>query len=279
MRTAAELGTRLMIVTLLAFASAIAVAGEAEQITFFSRDKTLHGLLYKPTGDGPFPTVVYYGNFPGNPSDLPPASSLASFPIEPSSFESVATQFTTRGWAFFALYRRAPQGLARSASRSDSLEAQITWHKTSAHDDRAAALIWLQQQPFVRLRSISVVGNAIGGIEAVLEAQNANYCAVVDAGGATFIWDYQPVQQLLLDAVTNSRAPILFIQAQNDLTLQSSQVLYDAMLAAGKPAALHYYPALGTSPADAHSFLWQEPRIWGDDVVGFLNANCRSANN
>jgi dienelactone hydrolase len=253
----------------------VAQGGNAEAVSFPSSDTIIHGLLYKPTGNGPFPTVVYYGNFPGNPSDLPLTPSSASFPAEPASFETVAAQFTSQGWALFALYRRAPSGMGRGESRSDALEDQIEWYKTSGHDDRAAALAWLQRQSFVRPHQISVMGNARGGIEAVLEAQNDSYCAAVDAGGAAFVWDYQPMQQLLLDAVKSSRAPILFIQAKNDLTLESSQVLYDAMLSVGESAALHFYPAFGASPADAHSFLWEEPQIWREDVVGFLNTNCR----
>jgi dienelactone hydrolase len=264
------------VAALFLFGLPVAQAGNAEAVSFPSSNTTIHGLLYKPAGNGPFPTVVYYGNFPGDPSDpsdLP--STPVSFPVEPVSFETVAVQFTSQGWAFFALYRRAPRGMTRGESRSDALEDQIEWYKTSAHDDRAAALAWLQRQSFVRPHQISVMGNARGGIEAVLEARNDSYCAVVDAGGAAFFWDYQPMQQLLLDAVKSSRAPILFIQATNDLTLESSQVLYDAMLSVGKSPALHFYPAFGASPADAHSFLWQEPQIWSEDVVGFLNTSCR----
>ncbi len=105
---------------------------------------------------------TFHGNFLGNPSDLTPPPPSASFPVEPASFESVAAQFTSQGWAFFALYRRAPvDHLPRDASRSAMLEDEINGLKTLSHDDEAAALAWVQHQPFVRPHQIAVMGNAL----------------------------------------------------------------------------------------------------------------------
>jgi hypothetical protein len=48
---------------LLLLPSVLAVA---ETVTFPSGEITLHGVLYKPEGTGPFPTLIYnHGSAPG----------------------------------------------------------------------------------------------------------------------------------------------------------------------------------------------------------------------
>ncbi len=46
------------------------VLSGTETVTFPSGDITLHGVLYKPEGSGPFPAVVYnHGSAPGMMSE------------------------------------------------------------------------------------------------------------------------------------------------------------------------------------------------------------------
>jgi hypothetical protein len=71
------------VAALLLFALPVARAGDAEDISFPFGNIRIHGLLYKPAGNGPFPTVIYYGNFPGSPSDPSSNPASASFPVEP----------------------------------------------------------------------------------------------------------------------------------------------------------------------------------------------------
>src|SRR2546428_5983945 len=87
----------LIVLSLLLFPQ---VHFAADNIAFPSGELTLHGVLYKPEGTGPFPAVVYnHGSAPGM------LSSEAS--------ESVAPMYVGRGWIFFAPYRRG-QGLSAS---------------------------------------------------------------------------------------------------------------------------------------------------------------------
>jgi dienelactone hydrolase len=75
----------------------------AETVTFPSGNITLHGLLYKPEGAGPFPAVLYnHGSAPGMLSN--------------EAFEAIAPVYVSRGWVFFAPYRRG-EGLSASAGR------------------------------------------------------------------------------------------------------------------------------------------------------------------
>src|SRR5215471_15111485 len=72
-------------------------------VAFNSADRTLHGLLYKPTGPGPFSAVLYnHGSAPGL--------------VNNGAFELIAPVFVARGWVFFAPYRRG-QGVSADAGR------------------------------------------------------------------------------------------------------------------------------------------------------------------
>ena len=88
-----------LVLLLLPLPSSAAVA--AETVTFPSGNLTLHGLLYKPEGAGPFPAMLYnHGSAPGMLSN--------------EAFEAIAPVYVGRGWVFFAPYRRG-QGLSVSA--------------------------------------------------------------------------------------------------------------------------------------------------------------------
>lgn len=66
-----------------------------------NRSLSLGGVLYKPEGDGPFPTFLFnHGSAPGRLND--------------QAFEEIGPLFRDRGWVFFAPYRRG-QGLSASA--------------------------------------------------------------------------------------------------------------------------------------------------------------------
>jgi carboxymethylenebutenolidase len=209
----------------------------SETVSFNSGDKVLHGLLYRPAGTGPFPTVLYnHGSAPGLQNN--------------QAFELIGPLFTARGWAFFAPYRRG-QGLSSDAGPyvMDEVEAararggEVLAAQTVARllsteqlQDQMAALGWLKKQSFVRPTQIAVMGNSFGGIETVLGAERGGYCAAVDASGGAESWDSNPdLHSIMSHAVQHSAAPILFFQAANDYSLAPSRTLYAAMRAANKP--------------------------------------------
>src|SRR5207244_4183342 len=80
--------------------------GWAETVTFPSGEVTLHGVLYKPEGIGPFPAVIYnHGSAPGMMSE--------------QAFAVLGPVFASHGWVFFGPYRRG-QGLSDSAGGAQS---------------------------------------------------------------------------------------------------------------------------------------------------------------
>lgn len=293
-----------------------------EIVTINAGDRTLHGVLYRPAGPGPFPAVLYnHGSAPGM--------------LNNQAFEALGPLFASRGWAFFAPYRRG-QGLSASAGRyiGDEIadvRRQGLWrgaamavpvlalmwfgvlrrqrpgirisavvalglcsawainvgaHRAAASTmvrlldteqfaDQLAALEWLQHQSFVQPDRIAAAGNSFGGVQAVLGAERAQYCAVVDAAGGAESWATSPGLRTLMEgAVRRARAPVLFIQAENDYDLSPSRSLASAMHDAGKTADVKIYARFGQSPAEGHSFAWRGGSIWAEDVFGFLSKHC-----
>lgn len=249
----------------------------AKIIAFPSGNITLHGVLYKPTGAGPFPAVLYnHGSAPGMYSN--------------EAIEALGPLFASHEWVFFAPYRRG-QGLSATAGTyiGDEIAAavkkggipagavtMIRLLETDHLNDQMAALAWLQKQDFVEPHRIATAGNSFGGIEAVLGAERGTYCAAVDGSGGAESWARAPaLQAFMVRAVKNARVPIFFFQAENDYDLSPSLTLSAAMKDAGKTAEVKIYPPYGTSASAGHSFTYLGSNVWGGDVFRFLTQHCK----
>ena len=248
----------------------------SDVVSFPSGELTLHGVLYKQEGIGPFPAVVYnHGSAPGM--------------LSKQAFEALGPVFARRGWVFFGPYRRG-QGLSAAAGPfiGDEIAAaqkkggvsagaavMVRLLETDHLNDQLAALAWLRKQGFVQPNRIAVAGTSFGGIEAVLGAERASYCAAIDFAGGAQAWAESPeLQSLMTRAVRNSKAPIFFFQAANDDDLSPSKTLSAAMKDAGKPYQLKIYPSYGDSVQDGHTFGYFGSAVWADDVFRFLSQHC-----
>jgi dipeptidyl aminopeptidase/acylaminoacyl peptidase len=255
----------------------LAATPAAEVVSFPSGAITLHGVLYKPEGAGPFPAVVYnHGSAPGM--------------LSQEAFAALGPVFASRGWVFFGPYRRG-QGLSASAGPfiGDQIEAarkagglragaatMTRLLETDHLDDQMAALAWLRQQPFVSAGRIAVAGNSFGGVESVLGAEKAAYCAAIDSAGGAQSWSAAPeLRAAMTRAVLNSRSPTFFFQAANDYDLSPSRSLSTAMNQVGKVVEMKIYKAFGKSVADGHAFGYFGAAVWADDVFGFLERHCK----
>ena len=240
------------------------IAGATETVAFASGALTLHGLLYKPAGSGPFPAVLYnHGSAPGM--------------LNNAAFDTIGPRFTAHGWVFFAPYRRG-QGLSEDAGAylgkeiedarshggtSLAAETMVRLLRTDHLQDQLAAFEWLRKQTYVTSNRIATVGNSFGGIESLLGANKVHYCAAVDASGGAESWDDAPgLRELMLTAARSSLTPTFFFQAENDYTTAPSRTLYAAMQATHRQAVMRIYPRYGESPQQGHSFAWR-----GADVL------------
>jgi len=263
----------ILVFLLIPFAALVLAS---ETVTFPSGQLTLHGVLYKPEGKGPFPAVLYnHGSAAGMLSNY--------------AFEAIGPLFTSRGWVFFAPYRRG-QGLSASAGpyigdeiavaeKIGGLQAgaatMVQRLETDQLNDQMAALAWLQKQSYVQPRRIAVAGNSFGGIETVLGAERGGYCAAVDGSGGAESWaDAPQLQVLMTRAVVNAKAPIFFFQGENDYDTAPSVTLAAAMKDAGKVFEIKIYPPFGKSPQEGHSFAYAGSSVWFDDVFRFLDKYC-----
>jgi carboxymethylenebutenolidase len=247
-----------------------------DDVAFPSGDITLHGVVYRPEGKGPFPAVVYnHGSAAGM--------------LSKTAFEALGPLFASHGWVFFGPYRRG-QGLSASAGPyivdqiaaaeknggiSAGAETMVRLLETDHLKDQLAALAWLRKQSFVQANRIAVAGNSFGGIEVVLGAERGTYCAAIDSAGGAQSWAEAPeLQSLMTTSVRNAHAPIFFFQAENDFDLSPSKVLSAAMKDARKPYELKIYPRYGDSPQDGHAFGYLGSAVWADDVFRFLDQHC-----
>ena len=197
--------------------------------------------------------------------------------------------FAENGWAFFMPYRRG-QGLSvkagpyigdeleearRRGGKPERFARMVTLLSTVHLQDQLAALQWLASQKFIQADRVAVAGNSFGGIESVLGAAQAPYCAGIDASGGAETWSESPeLQSLLKAAVRKSNAPIFFLQAENDFDLSPSKVLFAEMKQAGKEAMLKIYPPYGKSSRDGHSFAYLGGAAWFNDAFAFIQKHC-----
>jgi carboxymethylenebutenolidase len=244
----------------------------AQEVTFASGKLTLHGYLYKPAGDGPFPAVLWNHGSEKLPGWLPQLGPL----------------FTRRGYVFFIPHRRGQGRSSREAPYiMDLLEREREEHGRAARsrrlvelqevhlEDQLAALEYLKSLPYVDAKRIAVMGCSFGGIQTVLAAEKgAGLRAAVDFAGAAETWQDSPdIRERLVRAVRNANVPILFIQAEGDYDLSPSRELGKAMEKAHKAHQVRIYSRFGVTNQENHSFCVRGAEIWGAEVLAFLEAS------
>jgi dipeptidyl aminopeptidase/acylaminoacyl peptidase len=252
---------------------------QPEQVSFPNGELTLHGFIYKPTGTGPFPAVIYnHGSnkFPGN------CGPLGQF-------------WTSNGFVFFFPHRsghgRSPGEWIVDAQQKLRTElkdrATAQQHDIELHEranlDVVAALAWLKQQSFVDTNKIVVAGISYGGIQTVLAAEkDLGVKAYVPFAPAAMSWQKNPLlRERLLRAVKNAKAPMFLLQATNDYDLGPSELLGSELKRKGLPNRAKLYPPFGDPDKhqDGHGgFAVRGSDIWGADVLAFVNESLKSPN-
>jgi carboxymethylenebutenolidase len=112
----------------------------------------------------------------------------------------------------------------------------------------------------------------------VLGAERYAYCAAVDLTGAAMSWEAEPkLQARLIDSVRYTQAPMLFVQAENDFSIQPSKVLYAAAREAHRDVKIHIYPPFagdGEGGMKGHSFAWLGVSEWFPGAFEFVMTHC-----
>jgi carboxymethylenebutenolidase len=237
------------------------------EVTFSSGNLVLHGFIYKPEGQGPFPAVLWNHGSERRPGWLPELAPL----------------FLSKSYILFIPHRR---GHGRSPgdyvmdlldranqsggpqARSRKLVELMELHL----EDQLAALAYLKGLPDVDPQRIAVAGCSFGGIQTVLMAERGlGLRAAVDFAGAAQNWEHsQDLRDRMLKAVRQAQMPIFFIQAKNDYDISPSRDLAATMEKSKKPHSIQIFPSFGRSAQDAHEFCIHGGEIWAPLVFSFL---------
>jgi dienelactone hydrolase len=235
-------------------------------VSFPRGEETLRGYLFKPDGTGPFPAIVWNH---GSESDAGSHDELGQF-------------FTSAGYVLFVPHRyghgRSPgeyalAAVSRAGSRAEVIVRIIELHELQLQDTLAAAG-WLAAQSYVDASRTAMSGVSHGGIQTLLAAEDdARIGAHVAFAPAAMSWRGNPeIQERLLGAVAEARAPIFLIQAENDFDLGPSRVLGEELARKGAPNRARIYPPYGRTQRSGHGdFACLGTEVWGSDVCGFLN--------
>ena len=163
---------RTLLIAALFLAAAAATSSQQpafnkERVTYKSGDLLLVGFLYRPSGTGPFPTVIWNHGSEKNPGGGP-------------QFDAVATIFVPAGYAVFAPTRRG-HGASEGIYIVDTLDAlrqkgemdaanrlMVRLLESEQLDDQIAGLSHAKKLPFVDASRMVVAGCSFGGIQTLL---------------------------------------------------------------------------------------------------------------
>ena len=261
----------LVVAILTANHSASGQTVRPELIGFKSGEFELKGFIWKPSGGGPFPALLWNHG----------SEKL------PGSVDSVAPYFVNKGYVFFVPHRRG-QGrspgpyimdelnMAGSRLSGERGRREIELHETHL-EDQVAALHYLQALAYVDKTRIAVMGFSFGGIQTMLAVERGpGYRVAVNCSGAAESWRGSSfLRSRLTTAASNAKMPVFFLQAENDHDLTPNRVLSEEVRKAGKPAEAKIYPAFGSGPREGHSFCVRGAETWFPDVLRFIETHLR----
>lgn len=240
-----------------------------ELVGFKSGILDLKGFIWKPSGEGPFPALLW-----NHGSEKLPGSA-----------DRVASYFVGKGYVFFVPHRRG-QGrspgpyimdeLNQAGSRDERRRAAIDLHERH-FEDQLAALQYLQALPDVDTNRVGVMGCSFGGIQTMLALErNPGYRVAVNLSGAADSWrGSSDLRSRLVAAARKATIPVFFVQAENDHDLTPNRVLSDEVRRAGTAVEAKVYPPFGTNPREGHSFCVRGTEIWGPDVLRFIETHLK----
>lgn len=227
--------------------------------------------IYWTAGNGPFPVMIWNHGSEKNPLSQ---AELARF-------------YTDHGFLFCAPIREghgnAPgdyildlqkQILARGIN-DQSLAQAVALHDRF-NKNVVDAVAWVKAQPFVDHNRIFMSGVSFGGIQTLLTAEKGlGIRGFIPFAPGAMSWAIQPLQQRLVRAAKNAKAPVFLLQAKNDYSTGPSERLGPILKTLGPPSGNKLFPPFGSSHQQGHGAFacWAlGTTLWGDDVLHFLAA-------
>ena len=223
-------------------------------------------------------------------SSLPPLSLKFAAVIynhgsesDPKGVPALAKLYVDHGYVFFAPDRHG-QGLSKDAGpyildleqSATTGQEHVELHELY-NKDVIAAVDWLKQQPYINTQKLIMTGISYGGIQTLLTAEkDPGIAAYLPFTPAAESWGNTALQQRLITAVQNEKAPMFMIQAEGDYNLGPIETLGPILDAKGNKKLWKWklYPKFGCTNQDAHyrfATNCDGIAIWSPDVLTFLD--------
>lgn len=252
-----------------------------ESVVIHSGSSTLHAMLWRPPGRGPFPAILL------NHGSGRTSQELQRLGPYERNAETLGPVFARHGYVLLYLYRRGVgPSTDQGANAVDLMNREFTAHGQDARNalqlellegrelaDARAALAFLRARPYVDAGDVGLVGHSFGGSLTVLMAKlepQLRAVLVFSAAGLSFDRSSK-LRARLLTAVEQVAAPIFLIHAENDYSVSSGKALDTRRELNGKPHRLKIYPSIGSTADEGHDFLHLGVSIWEPDVFAFLD--------
>ena len=250
----------------------LAAQSKPEEVVFPSAGRQLHGFLWMPEGNGPFRAILWNHGSEKFPGSQP---ALAAF-------------YTSHSYVFFVPHRRGQgrspgdyiQDLIAQAPPGQRARRMVELQQSEL-EDVIAALDYLKSRPFVDPARIAISGCSFGGIQTLLAGEHdLGIRALVPFAPGAMSWEQNvPLQDRLIRAVGQAKAPVFLLQAENDFNLAPSRVLTKEAGKKHKNFQSKIYPAFGHTHHDGHwEFCSSATDVWGNDVLAFLEMQMNASN-
>jgi carboxymethylenebutenolidase len=255
---------------------------DPDTVSVQSGKLTLKGLLWRPAGKGPFPTIIFcHGSYGGTDTTYDPLKQI-SVP---------GRVCAKKGYIYLGLFRRGVGLSKEQGANSDELmnialkergqeernKVQLYQLETDQLQDMISGLRFLRNREDVDTNRIAVIGHSFGGSLALLVAeQDPGLKAVVIFGAAGYSWDRSPQLRIrLISAVKNITVPIMIIHAQNDYSTSPGYALDSIMKKFNRPHLMKIYPKFGNTKSEGHNLIFLSSITWETDVFKFLDENLK----
>jgi dienelactone hydrolase len=232
-------------------------AHNKQAVTFKSGQLTLVGVVYKPDGAGPFPTVIWNHGSEKTPGRF-------------RQFDVVADIFVPAGYVVFAPSRRGHDS-SEGAYIGDQMAAEekrggpqgvgrlmVRLHETEQLDDQFAGIAYAKTLPFVDTNHMVVAGCSFGGIQSLLAAERGGGLkAAFSISPAALTWGQHPqIRDRLRASVHSINIPVRLIQPPKDASLEPARVLGEEARKAGKDTFITkvYSPDVVPKDEQGHCF-------------------------
>jgi dienelactone hydrolase len=248
----------------------------ASSTVFYSSGTVrIEAYVYRPTGTGPFPVVVYSHG------------SRKGYEREERPMAFVGNMLASQGYLVVVPERR---GYGKSDGRTFAEEVgndvggKMLARLEAEADDVLAAMNYAATIDGADLNRLALVGFSQGGSVSIRAAsRRSDVRALVDQAGGSLTWSRSPdLRRALTDWAKTLKMPVLCMDAANDATTDAVKAVCDAAHRGGADTRVTIYPAFtpASNPDNiAPGHLIFAPgagvAIWRKDVLAFLAESTR----